>query len=296
MWNNAFAEDDPDNPRLADEYGIVMGTSHQEPMLRAQKEWDWHLRPQFGNWNYATQPEALDTFWRDGDPAAQELREHLHHRPARRERHGDGAGRRRRTWRCSTRSSPSQRDDDRRGDQSRRHEGAAALVPLQGSAGLLRERAARAGRRDAAVGRGQLGQRAPAADRRGAQARRRRRHLLPLRLPRRPAQLSVGQHEPDREDLGPDEPGQAVRRRPHLDRQRRPLQGLRVPDRVLPQAWPGTRAAGRTTTSANTRGCGRRASSARHCAGEIADIIADVHEVQRPAEAGTARRRPPTAS
>ena len=41
MWNNRFNEDDPENPRLADEYGIVMGTSHQEPMLRAQKEWDW---------------------------------------------------------------------------------------------------------------------------------------------------------------------------------------------------------------------------------------------------------------
>ena len=25
MWNNAFNEDDPENPRLADEYGIVMG-------------------------------------------------------------------------------------------------------------------------------------------------------------------------------------------------------------------------------------------------------------------------------
>jgi len=66
MWNNAFAEDDPDNPRLADEYGIVMGTSHQEPMLRAQKEWDWHQRPSFGNWNYATHPDELAAFWRDG--------------------------------------------------------------------------------------------------------------------------------------------------------------------------------------------------------------------------------------
>ena len=66
MWNNAFAEDDPENPRLADEYGIVMGTSHQEPMLRAQKEWDWHLRQQHGNWNYATHPQVLETFWRDG--------------------------------------------------------------------------------------------------------------------------------------------------------------------------------------------------------------------------------------
>jgi hypothetical protein len=66
MWNNAFAEDDPDNPRLADEYGIVMGTSHQEPMLRAQKEWDWHLRAEYGNWNYATHPEILESFWREG--------------------------------------------------------------------------------------------------------------------------------------------------------------------------------------------------------------------------------------
>ena len=66
MWNNAFAEDDPDNPRLADEYGIVMGTSHQEPMMRAQKEWDWHLKAQYGNWNYATTAEILGTFWREG--------------------------------------------------------------------------------------------------------------------------------------------------------------------------------------------------------------------------------------
>jgi hypothetical protein len=66
MWNNAFAEDDPDNPRLADEYGIVMGTSHQEPMLRAQKEWDWHQRQQYGNWNYATHGPELEQFWRDG--------------------------------------------------------------------------------------------------------------------------------------------------------------------------------------------------------------------------------------
>ena len=66
MWNNAFAEDDKDNPRLADEYGIVMGTSHQEPMGRAQREWDWHLQQANGNWNYATHPDVLDRFWRDG--------------------------------------------------------------------------------------------------------------------------------------------------------------------------------------------------------------------------------------
>jgi hypothetical protein len=53
MWNNAFNEDDPENPRLADEYGIVMGTSHQEPMIRAQKVWDSRYLSTLGTWNYA---------------------------------------------------------------------------------------------------------------------------------------------------------------------------------------------------------------------------------------------------
>jgi hypothetical protein len=68
MWNNAFNEDDPENPRLADEYGIVMGSSHQEPMLRAQKEWDRGLGRQFGNWNYnnTNQRPVLQQFWREG--------------------------------------------------------------------------------------------------------------------------------------------------------------------------------------------------------------------------------------
>jgi hypothetical protein len=68
MWNNAFNEDDTNNPALADEYGIVMGTSHQEPMLRAQKEWDRGPGRKLGNWNYnlTNQQPALQAFWRDG--------------------------------------------------------------------------------------------------------------------------------------------------------------------------------------------------------------------------------------
>jgi hypothetical protein len=66
MWNNAFNEDDPENPRLADEYGIVMGTSHQEPMLRAQKEWDRRYRETLGSWNYHTHADTLHDFWRQG--------------------------------------------------------------------------------------------------------------------------------------------------------------------------------------------------------------------------------------
>ena len=63
MWNNAFAEDDPENPKLADEYGIVMGTSHEEPMMRAEKEW---TSGHYGAWNYVTNQKAIDDFWRKG--------------------------------------------------------------------------------------------------------------------------------------------------------------------------------------------------------------------------------------
>ena len=60
MWNNAFNEDDPLNPQLADEYGIVMGTSHHEPMVRAQQEWKRHGK---GLWDYSKNAEILKEFW-----------------------------------------------------------------------------------------------------------------------------------------------------------------------------------------------------------------------------------------
>ena len=66
MWSNAFNEDDPENPRLADEYGIVMGTSHQEPMVRSQQEWDRRYIRTLGNWNYTKHADTLEKFWREG--------------------------------------------------------------------------------------------------------------------------------------------------------------------------------------------------------------------------------------
>lgn len=39
MWWGAFNSDDPKNPQLADDMGIVMSTSHHEPMMRAHAEW-----------------------------------------------------------------------------------------------------------------------------------------------------------------------------------------------------------------------------------------------------------------
>jgi len=63
MWGNAFNDDDTLNPRLADEYGIVMGTSHHEPMLRAQQEWK---RYGSGEWNYEHNDSTLRAFWTQG--------------------------------------------------------------------------------------------------------------------------------------------------------------------------------------------------------------------------------------
>lgn len=63
MWGRAFYDDDPLNPLLADEYGIVIGTSHHEPMMRAHVEWS---RYGTGAWDYRTNPEVLTDFWRTG--------------------------------------------------------------------------------------------------------------------------------------------------------------------------------------------------------------------------------------
>jgi hypothetical protein len=63
MWGRAFYVDDPENPKLADEYGIVISTSHHEPMMRAHAEW-----AQFGSgpWNYEKNEKVLKEFWREG--------------------------------------------------------------------------------------------------------------------------------------------------------------------------------------------------------------------------------------
>ncbi len=64
MWGSAFYTDDPMNGQLAEDYGIVMSTSHHEPMARSQQEWH-----KFGNkkaWDYNTNAEGLRDFWKIG--------------------------------------------------------------------------------------------------------------------------------------------------------------------------------------------------------------------------------------
>jgi hypothetical protein len=63
MWGRAFYVDDTLNPKIADEYGIVIGTSHHEPLMRAHDEW---RRFGSGRWNYELNEDKLKEFWREG--------------------------------------------------------------------------------------------------------------------------------------------------------------------------------------------------------------------------------------
>jgi hypothetical protein len=56
-------DDDPLNKISADTYGIVMGTSHHEPLMRAHDEW---RRYGSGKWNYDSNEGRLKEFWRAG--------------------------------------------------------------------------------------------------------------------------------------------------------------------------------------------------------------------------------------
>lgn len=64
MWGSAFYDDDPQNGILADKMGIVMGTSHHEPMALAQQ--DWKRRKGHGKWSFLNNHDEMIDFWRGG--------------------------------------------------------------------------------------------------------------------------------------------------------------------------------------------------------------------------------------
>jgi hypothetical protein len=68
MWGNAFYDDDPYNGVLANEMGIVMGTSHHEPMAMAQQ--DWHRYTEKNKlskvWDYTKNADVLKESWKFG--------------------------------------------------------------------------------------------------------------------------------------------------------------------------------------------------------------------------------------
>ncbi|UOX91820.1 glycosyl hydrolase 115 family protein [Amycolatopsis sp. FBCC-B4732] len=72
VWGRAFAEDDPLNHATAKEYGVVMGTSHEAPMMRGIEEWNRHATPGHdpyggtGEWSFRRNGEAIKAYWTDG--------------------------------------------------------------------------------------------------------------------------------------------------------------------------------------------------------------------------------------
>ncbi|MCM2415656.1 glycosyl hydrolase 115 family protein [Streptomyces sp. RKAG290] len=84
VWGRAFAEDDPLNHATAKAYGVVMGTSHEAPMMRGIEEWNRHavaaVRDSSGNittpghdpyggtgeWSFRRNAEAIKAYWADG--------------------------------------------------------------------------------------------------------------------------------------------------------------------------------------------------------------------------------------
>jgi hypothetical protein len=62
-WDSMFAVDDPKSPPEADMYGIVVGTSHTEPMMRWTKEQSLFLN---GTWAWATNEKNVTEFMREG--------------------------------------------------------------------------------------------------------------------------------------------------------------------------------------------------------------------------------------
>ncbi|KAF2127478.1 glycoside hydrolase family 115 protein [Dothidotthia symphoricarpi CBS 119687] len=66
MWNGMFNVDDPRNQPLADEYGIVMGTSHTEPMVRATQEWSKVAKGAQSGWQWATNNATLYDYFYEG--------------------------------------------------------------------------------------------------------------------------------------------------------------------------------------------------------------------------------------
>jgi hypothetical protein len=74
MWSgfpepgSIFFTDDPLNQELADRHGIVISTSHHEPMQRNMSEW---RQAKKGKWNWAENKPAIAQFFREGAERAR---------------------------------------------------------------------------------------------------------------------------------------------------------------------------------------------------------------------------------
>lgn len=66
MWGWAFYADDPENSKTANDMGIIMGTSHHEPMARNHQEWARNPKAYGGIWDYSKNEQELNRFFKEG--------------------------------------------------------------------------------------------------------------------------------------------------------------------------------------------------------------------------------------
>ena len=77
MWpgypnpGSSFFVDDAENQKTAHDYGIVMSTSHHEPMQRATNEW-FQTNPD-GSWSWLENKERMIEFFNKGLTEAQDF-------------------------------------------------------------------------------------------------------------------------------------------------------------------------------------------------------------------------------
>lgn len=64
VWGSMFEIDDPANQPLADAWEIVLGSSHTEPMMRAQNEFGkFYINNGMGPWAYNLNNETIDEYF-----------------------------------------------------------------------------------------------------------------------------------------------------------------------------------------------------------------------------------------
>lgn len=68
MWSSMFYLDDAQNGQLASDWGIFMGTSHHEPMARADKEQGRFLK---GSWDWKSNKAGCQAFMKEGPVRAK---------------------------------------------------------------------------------------------------------------------------------------------------------------------------------------------------------------------------------
>ncbi|KAI8628935.1 glycoside hydrolase family 115 protein [Xylariaceae sp. FL1651] len=64
VWGSMFEVDDPANQPLADAWGVVLGSSHTEPMMRAQNEFGtFYTNKGLGPWAYNLNNKTIDQYF-----------------------------------------------------------------------------------------------------------------------------------------------------------------------------------------------------------------------------------------